>query len=121
MKIEERMTRRNSDDIIHVGTLIENVRKGEFWQVLSFVTASLRVSEIEKSKNGIGGPIVAERVLGRIEAYETVISELEALVLLKDELVRPVKKSKSAPDDGAEEIIDREEVEPSGLNYGGSV
>lgn len=116
------MTRRTPEDIVHIGNIISHLMKGEFWGILAFTTASRRVLEIEKSRNGVGGNISAERVLGRIEAYESVVSDLEAFAALKDELQKPVEGKSRGAEEGAEELIDREDVsEPVALNYGGAV
>lgn len=121
MRIEERLTRRSPDDIIFIGNLIQNAMRSDFWVVLQMLSSSLKVEEIEKSKTGIGGPISSDRVLGRIEAYETLTSNLEAFVTMKEELSKPLTQKKESPEDGAEEIIDREEVEPVSLKYGGAM
>lgn len=120
MTIAQRLSRRAPEDISLIGGMIANVMKGDFWQVLTFLTASQRVMEIEKSKTGVGGNLSAERILGRIEAYETVISDLEAIVQMKEELDRPRAKKKESAEDTAEEIVDTEDI-VAPLNYGGAV
>lgn len=120
MRIEERLTRRAPDDIIYIGNLIENAMRGELWAVINFMSASLKVEEIEKSKNGLGTPISAERILGRIEAYETLITNLESIVVQKEELSKPITKKKEV-DEGAEEPIQTDDLYEPHLNYGGSV
>lgn len=122
MRIEERLARRAPEDIIHIGGIIEHTMKGEFWSILKMLGVSLKVDEIERAKNGIGVPISSERVLGRIEAHQTMLDALEAIVIQRNELQKPVESKKQTADDGAEEIIDREEVyEPAPLKYGGSI
>lgn len=121
MRIEERLTRRAPDDIVYIGNLIQQAMKSELWTVINFMSASLKVEEIEKSKNGLGAPISADRVLGRIEAYETIITNLEGIAVQKEELSKPITKKKEI-DEGAEEIIQNDDLyEPTSLNYGGAV
>lgn len=112
--------RRAPDDIVYIGEIVGHVREGEFWKVLGFVSASLRVDEIERAKNGVGGAISSDRVLGRIEAYETLISSLEAFYIQKQELQKPIEKKRSV-DEGAEEAITTDDLYEPSLNYGGAV
>jgi len=122
MKIEERLIRRSPEDILHIGMIIENVMKGDFWTILNLLSASLRIEEIERSKTGIGQPLSSDRVLGRIEAYQSLIDSLEAITIQMNELRKPLESTKSKSDDGAEEIIDRDDVnEPMPLRYGGAL
>lgn len=121
MRIEERLLRRSPDDVVYIGGIIQSAMRGEFWTVLTMMSASLKVEEIEKSKNGVGQPISADRVLGRIEAYETLITSLEAVAQQKEELSKPVER-KVEIEEGAEEAIRGDDLsEPAGLNYGGAV
>jgi len=120
MRIEERLARRAPDDIVYIGGLIQNSMKSEFWKVLEMMTASLKIEEIEKSKNGLGAQISSDRVLGRIEAYETIITNLEAIAAQKEELSKPITKKKES-DEGAEEPIQTDDLYEASLNYGGAV
>lgn len=122
MKIEERLIRRHAEDIVYVGNIIRSLMRTETWGMLKFVTASRRVDEIEKARNGVGAPISADRVLGRIEAYESILGDLEAIAVQAEELQKPIESKSKDNEEGAEEIVRQDDViEPIPFQYGGAV
>ena len=93
LAIEERLAacgRGESDHIIYIGMLVENLLKSETGAIIKALTAGRTSSEI---RSNMSGKLSSERVLGRIEAYENLWNDLEQFVLDKDRLTEPITKT----------------------------
>lgn len=91
LSIEDRLSgcgRRESDAIIYVGTLVENVLRGEFGAIIKALTVGRVSTEL---KNNREGKLNTERLVGRLEAYDTLWEDLEQFVLDKDSLLKPLE------------------------------
>lgn len=87
MKIEDRFERRENEDMVILGDLVEKHMNGDFGRVFQLIIESLKSMEITNSRSNTGS---SDKVLGRLEAYETVISEFAAFIQAKQELQRPI-------------------------------
>lgn len=103
--IEMRLERRNEEDLIFLGDLVEQAAKTEFWKLLRAMTIGRKSYELQKSSSGI--PASADRVLGRLEAYETILSDLQTMVEEKNRLTAPLEPE-------AEDILEPEKVSQGG-------
>lgn len=106
MEIKERLSRRAPEDIIKLGEIVEHAVKGDFWKLLQEMTVGRKSYELQKSVSGGG---VAERILGRLEAYETILMDLENMVEEKRQLQMPL-----APEASPEEEYNVSERIPTG-------
>lgn len=95
LAIEERLAacgRGESEHIIYIGMLVENLLKSETGAIIKALTAGRTSSEI---LSNMSGKLSSDRVLGRIEAYENLWNDLEQFVLDKDRLQEPIKEQEA--------------------------
>ncbi len=88
MKIKDRLDRQDNEDIIIIGEAVEAFLRSDAGEIFHLMISNLQKLEMQNSRNG---SISAERALGRIEAYETVISDFQTFVDRKYEIQRPVE------------------------------
>jgi hypothetical protein len=115
-----RIARRNDDDVMYIADIIEREKTTEFWKLLASMTEGRRINEIEKSKASHVN-FSAERILGRIEAYETLLDDLESFLDQADVLRQPLDDSSQRESSQAVEISSTSEISESGISYGGQV
>lgn len=102
MTIEERLLRRDTEDLIYIGELVEKMLLQETGSILKALTNGRISHEAETSaKSGLS----AERHLGRIEAYQQVMNDLETFVTDMKKLKEPIEvKEEQVPQLGAQPI-----------------
>ena len=81
--------RKDSDQVIYVGELVEKVMKSEFGVILEALTAGRTTFEIGANRNSA---LSCDRVLGRIEMASLLFEDLEQFILDKDALLRPIEQ-----------------------------
>lgn len=111
MNIEDRMLRANEEDRVILGNIVESLAKTDGWKVIRAVTEGRRVMEIANAKNGT---LNSDRILGRIEAYETIMSDLEQFVKDRDDLQRPVNTERQLAQDHSDEVTDYHDIREVG-------
>lgn len=84
MTIEERIKRHEREDIIYIGQLAEQILASEMGSLLYALTSG-RIATEASTAHQVGS---AERVLGRIEAYQKLVNDLEQYVVDKDKLLQ---------------------------------
>jgi len=89
MKIEERMRRNDIEDKIYIGEIVEQATSGEFGAVLRCIIEGLKDIELQKSKISEAD---ANRVLGRLEAYNQIQNELDTCIETKNKLKEEIKE-----------------------------
>lgn len=109
--IEERMIRRNMEDIEYLGDLVEQHYSGEFGKVLTALTQGRVMEEALRTKNGES----PDRILGRIEMAAKLTQDLEQFIVDRDRLREPVKKEETFQDT----IVAEDPAYPN--QYGGQV
>lgn len=109
--IEERMIRRNIEDIEYLGDLVERHYTGEFGKVLTALTQGRVMEEALRHKNGES----SERVLGRIEMAAKLTQDLEQFIADRDRLRAPKEKEEQL----IESVVAEDPQYPT--NYGGQV
>jgi hypothetical protein len=119
-ELKEKLIRRNDDDIFYIGHLIEQAKKTEFWQLLSIMTEGRKVNEIELSK-ATHNNFSADRILGRIEAYETLLDDMDSWLDQVEVLRRPKQEISKEDQESAQEISSTAEITEAGISYGGQV
>lgn len=85
-KYKEMLDRMSSDDAIHIGDAVSRMFRGEFWGLFLAVISQLKSMELQNSRLRSES---SDKVLGRLEAYETIIANLEGYVRQADELRAP--------------------------------
>lgn len=105
IEIEDRLVmaaKNDHDSIVYIGNLVENTLKGPFGAVIKALTAGRIDMELQSNKDG---SLSADRVLGRCEMGSTLWHDLEAFVLEKDAMLKPVRERPSVDRAVAEEPI----------------
>jgi len=88
MKIEHRLVRRNLDDIIEIGNILERFYNGAAGTILrAFING--RKSE-ECKLHQLDPKVSAERVLGRLEAYQNIVDDIEIAIQEKTKLTEDI-------------------------------
>lgn len=94
MKIEERLVRQSPADVVEIGEVIERAYYGQFGAVLKAIIEGLMTEGLtyhtRNEKDVV--PLSADRILGRLEGYQRIISEIEASIEKKNELLKPQKE-----------------------------
>ena len=109
--IEERMIRRNQEDIEYLGDLVERHYQGEFGKVLTALTQGRVMEEALRPKNGES----SERILGRIEMAAKLTQDLEQFIYDRDKLRAPKEKEPEL----MESVVAEDPEYPN--QYGGQV
>lgn len=100
MKIEDRMLRREPEDIVELGQIVEEFLKSPMYVILKALCNGSMSLEAQLSRDA---KVPADRVLGRIEAYTRLLVDLEQFVSDKDSVIA---KLNEAPD--KEEVVGAE-------------
>ncbi len=88
MKIEQRLVRRSMEDIIHIGEALEKFYNGQSGAVLrAFING--RITEEAKIHYDKTIQLSSDRILGRIEAYQMIIDDIEKAIQDKNQLTAP--------------------------------
>lgn len=101
MTILERFERQDNEDIVIIGEIIDKALRSDFGELLRIMIANLNNLEIANSRNGNGS---SDKVLGRLEGYQTFLSDLETFVARKNELQRPIAYSDEESSQANEQI-----------------
>lgn len=91
MNIEERMVRREPEDIIEIGRALDAMYNGSAGAVIRAMVNG-RIS-LEAKQHREGSPIKAGRALGRIEAYQTLLDDIELAIAQYYSLTKPLPES----------------------------
>lgn len=99
VEVEDRLAACAKGDlqqIVHVGTLVENILKGEFGGILRSLVRGRSSMNLSESRQH-GGTLSADRYLGRLDAYDNLLTDLEQYVTDKDSAISKMMKE-SAPE-----------------------
>jgi len=88
MRIEERLQRSDDSDIVIMGDLIHQGLNSEFGRLLLAMINNFKSMEIQKS---IASKESSEKVLGRLEAYESILGDLKGMIVEKERIQRPLE------------------------------
>lgn len=93
MSIKDALVRQNESDKIEIGEVVKRTLNGKFGDILrAYVNGKITSESLYHQVNPMDRePLSAERILGRIEAYNNVIYNLEEMVQEAEELQRPVE------------------------------
>ena len=94
MKVKDRLVRQNEEDIIEIGRIVKTAYYGKFGEVLKAIVEGL-VTEIltyHQSNPNDRMPMSAERLLGRLEGYQTIINKLEESIFQAEEAQKPIRE-----------------------------
>lgn len=91
MNIEERMVRREPEDIIEIGRSLEVMYNSPAGAILRAMVNG-RIS-LEAKKHKEGSPIKPGRALGRIEAYQTLLDDIEVAIAQYYSLIQPLPEN----------------------------
>lgn len=89
MAIKESLVRQNMQDKIDIGNVVKKALNGAFGEVLRALINGLVTREL--TYNQEDSKIPADRKLGRCEAYNNVLLELERSVQEAEFLTAPVE------------------------------
>lgn len=89
MNIKERLARREQQDIIHMGQVVEVALDGEFGEILEVLMNGRISREAQESR---GGRLSADRHLGRIEMCEILMDDLNQFIADKAKLQMPLEE-----------------------------
>ena len=94
MKIDQRLVRRRQEDIIEIGNIIEKFYNGQGGAILRAIINGRKSEEakIHQTELATLHPTPAERVLGRIEAYQNIIDDIEQAIEDKNRLIEPIEE-----------------------------
>jgi hypothetical protein len=87
MTIEERMVRRDPEDLIEIGRALDTFYNSEAGAIIRAMCNG-RVSQ-EARQHKEGSAIKPGRALGRIEAYNQLIDDIEIAIAQYHDLTRP--------------------------------
>lgn len=88
MTIEERMVRREQEDIITIGQTLETFYNTDAGAIIRAMVNG-RVA-LEAKQHREGSPIKPGRALGRIEAYQQLVDDIEIAIAQYHDLIRPL-------------------------------
>lgn len=88
MTIVERLIRREMEDIIEIGNIMDVFYSSEAGIVVRAIING-QISK-ESASHYFDAKIPADRILGRIEAFQKVIDSIELAIKDKDDLTRPI-------------------------------
>lgn len=92
MTIEERMVRRDPQDLIEIGQTLEAFYMSDAGAIIRAIVNG-RVSH-EARVHADGSRIKPSRALGRIEAYQTLLNDIEISISQYHDLVRPIPEER---------------------------
>lgn len=101
MRIEERYERQADEDIVIIGEMIDQFFKSDMGKVFIKGLNNLKSMELHNSR---ARDTSAEKVVGRLEAYETILADLQGFVERKNEIQKPVNRDTTESFE-AEELI----------------
>lgn len=93
MKIEERMLRRNPEDLIEIGRCLGDFYNSPAGSILRAMING-RVN-LEARDHLEDDRIKPSRVLGRIEAYNQIINDIELSISQYHSLIQPLPEDQS--------------------------
>ncbi len=93
MKIEQRLIRRHQEDVIEIGNILEKFYNGQAGAILRAIVNGRKSEEakIHQTELATYHPTHAERVLGRIEAYQNIIDDIEQAIADKNRYTEPIE------------------------------
>lgn len=77
MTIEERIIRRNQEDIIWIGLALENFYNGEAGTILRAMANAITTEQFTNTEDNVTS---ADRKLGRAEGVHTLINRIELAI-----------------------------------------
>lgn len=91
MKIKDALVRQTETDRVEIGEIVRRVYNGKFGEILrayinGSVTKELTYNQVNPNDRS---PLSADRILGRCEAYNNVLLDLERMIQDADDLQRP--------------------------------
>jgi hypothetical protein len=89
MKIKERLERYNEEDVVIIGNLVEKHLRGEFGELFYSTIENLSEMELQNSRNQVG---TSDKVLGRLEAYNTIVADFKGYVEELKKAQKPLEK-----------------------------
>lgn len=85
-------------EVIRIGQLVEDTLKGEFGSVLRALLRGRSAADLAESRRS--GGLSSDRYLGRLDAYERILEDLEQFVTDKDIAAQKlIDDSKPQPED----------------------
>lgn len=98
--IVDAFNRQDAQDVVVIGELIEHSLNGDFGRLLKAMLENLKAMELANSRNNAGS---SDKVLGRLEAYDTVLGDLHGFIARKNELQLPREEESSEETEMASE------------------
>lgn len=88
MTIEERMIRREPEDLMAIGQVLESFYNSDAGAVLRAIVNGRVAKEAKIHRDG--SRVKPGRALGRIEAYQQIIDDVEVAIAEYHDLIRPL-------------------------------
>lgn len=93
MKIEERMLRRDPEDLIEIGRCLEDFYNSAAGSILrAIINGRINVESRDHLEDD---RIKPSRVLGRIEGYNQIINDIELSISQYQRLIQPLPEDQS--------------------------
>lgn len=90
-KITEALIKKDTQDIVYIGEIAQRLYGGQHGELLRAIIQGH--IQAEAKNNEYVENISDSKVLGRIQAYQTIIDDIELMISQKDKLVNePVEK-----------------------------
>lgn len=84
-RITDALVRRNTQDIIHIGETAQRLYGGQHGELLRAIISGHIQQE---AKNNVYDENISDaKVLGRIQAYQQIIDDIELMITQKDKLL----------------------------------
>lgn len=94
MTIKERLVRRSQEDIIEIGHILERFYSSDAGDVLRAIINGRIARESRVHEDG-RTQLDPARILGRIEAWQMLIDDIETAIQDKDSLTQPLPEEES--------------------------
>lgn len=92
-KIQDALARQDNQDKIYIGELIKRTHNGQYGEIFRALIDGLKTKELKYHQDNTPGrePLSADRVLGRMEAYQNILDELDFAIAVAEDLQKPLE------------------------------
>lgn len=97
MRAMERLVRQESEDIIIIAEMIE----GECGELVRAMITNLLNMELSHSRSDASS---SDRKIGRLEAYRTILDDMDGFISRRDDLQRPIEREEQEGPVASEQV-----------------
>lgn len=91
MSVKLALERREAQDQILIGGIIKRVHESQYGEIFRALVEGLKAKELMYNQNNVPNliPLTADRILGRLEAYQNIVDELDLAIKVAEDLQKP--------------------------------